>query len=117
MRESDAYRLRAASEWGEATTPFYAVNITPDNAPSVTVTEPVGDIELADPYPSPPLSFNARDDFGISRAVIRYHNEATGQDLEVPVTGVGVGREVSAGGPELSLRLSPATTAPGRGSS
>ncbi len=98
VKERGAYRLRVANEWDESTTPYYAINVRTDTIPAVEILEPAGDIELSEPYPSPPLAFSASDDFGITKAVINYHNDTTGQNLAVEVNGVGGGREISGEG-------------------
>lgn len=98
VKERGAYRLRAATEWGKTDTPYYAINVRTDAAPAVEIIEPAGDIELSDPYPSPLLAFNASDDFGISKATVHYHNDTTGQNLAVDVSGAGGGREISGEG-------------------
>lgn len=96
--ERGAYRLTAESEWGTGATPYYAINLTADFAPTVEVIEPEGDIEIADPYPSPVLRFRASDDFGISRAVVKYYNETTGERYEKEVASAAGRRELEASG-------------------
>ncbi|UCE26977.1 MAG: hypothetical protein JSW52_11620 [Candidatus Coatesbacteria bacterium] len=96
--ERAAYRLTAESKWGIGVTPYFAINPTVDLAPTVEVIEPEGDIEIADPYPSPVLRFRASDDFGISRAVVKYYNETTGERYEKEVSSAAGGRELEASG-------------------
>jgi hypothetical protein len=96
--ERGAYRMAAESEWGTGATPYYAINPTADFAPTVEVIEPEGDIEIADPYPSPVLRFRASDDFGISRAVVKYYNETTGERYEKEVASASGRRELEASG-------------------
>jgi hypothetical protein len=98
VTSSGAYRLTASSDWGIGATPYFAINPTTDFAPTVEVLEPKGDIEIADPYPSPLLRFRATDDFGISRAVVKYYNEATGDHYEKEVASAAGRRELEASG-------------------
>jgi hypothetical protein len=98
VTERAAYRLTASSEWGAGATPYYAISPTADFAPTVEVLEPEGDLEIADPYPSPVLRFRATDDFGISRAVVKYYNEATGEQYEKEVASAAGRRELEGSG-------------------
>ncbi|MCP4230022.1 MAG: hypothetical protein GY771_07720 [bacterium] len=98
VMEPGAYRLSAGNEWGETDTPYYGINVMTDTAPAVEIIEPEGDIELADSYPAPPLASAAAAPLGISGAVVRYHNETTGQNITVEVPGSSGGREISGEG-------------------
>ena len=55
MAEAGSYRLKAASRWGEAFTPRFAVAVEPDGPPEVAVVEPARDLVIADTSRSPRL--------------------------------------------------------------
>lgn len=100
VAEAGTYRVKAASRWGEAFTPRFAVAVEPDGAPEVVVVEPARDLVIADTSRSPRLRFTCADDFGLGEVRVVYYNEATGRRLTGEV-GSGGGRRELEGDVDL----------------
>ncbi len=100
VAEAGTYRVKAASRWGEAFTPRFAVAVEPDGAPEVVVVEPARDLVIADTSRSPRLRFTCADDFGLGDVRVVYYNEATGRRLTGEV-GSGGGRRELEGDVDL----------------
>ncbi len=60
----------AGIESGETAT--YRIDLVPDEAPTVKITYPTRREELATPVATALIAFEAKDDFGISKAVLHY---------------------------------------------
>ncbi|MEE8640805.1 MAG: hypothetical protein V3T41_10390 [bacterium] len=100
VAEAGSYRVKAASRWGEAFTPRFAVAVEPDGPPEVVVVEPARDLVIADTSRSPRLRFTCADDFGLGDVRVVYYNEATGRRLTGEV-GSGGGRRELEGDVDL----------------
>ena len=91
VTRAGVYRLKAASRWGSAATPYFGVDVEPDTPPEVVVVEPARDLIITDTARSPRLRFTCADDFGLGAVRVVYYDEATGQRLTGEV-GSGAGR-------------------------
>lgn len=92
--EAGSYRVKAASRWGEAFTPRFAVVLEPDLPPTVAVVEPARDLVVTDTSRSPRLRFACADDFGLGDVSVVYYNEVTGRSLTGEVGSGGGRREL-----------------------
>ena len=111
LTRAGVYRLRAASPWGSAATPYFGLDLDPDNPPEVVVLEPARDLIITDTARSPRLRFTCADDFGLGDVRVVYYDEATGQRLTGEV-GSGAGRAELEGEVDLvppGLDLFPGT--------
>jgi len=100
VAEGGTYRVKAASEWGEAFTPRFTVVLEPDTPPEVAVVEPARDLIIADTSRTPRLRFTCADDFGLGDVRVVYYNETTGRGLAGEV-GSGGGRRELEGDVDL----------------
>ena len=104
-----AYRIELEDAGGltNGGGPEYAVRYLPDAAPSVEISEPVGDVE-SDPHGTITVRYRSTDDYGISRLAFVARSAAGERRFALPLTAGAR----SAGG-EYEWDLGPLNAEPG----